>query len=399
MVPKSAKDNEIPLNRKISRRQFIVGTVVLSLSGALSSILAACGGGAPGPTSSATITPQTSGQGGTSGEASLVAVQWGGPYIDSAKPIVEAWAKKNNVTIAWELHAGGAAAILAKIKATWPTVKYDVIAAWDPVFRSMIREGWLETVTTEELPNLKDIPQQLIMKDDNGQMKTVPWGTGGAMWGYRTDQVDGSITSLDDLLNPRFKGKICMPDPIQHTGLAIVSMALHRGGNEKNIDPGFEFLKELAKTGNIGRVASTEADFINSLTTGETAISFWNNGSWSAVSKNFPTTILNRVPDSKAFKGFLWTEGWVILKGPKATLAKQMVNDFLTAPNDETYAAALAEGPANSKSKASEGAAKYFYKADELDKFAYLADLDYISLQLDGWVKRWETEIVPLLKK
>jgi putative spermidine/putrescine transport system substrate-binding protein len=59
----------------------------------------------------------------------LTAVQWGGNYIKVSKEIV---AEKPNLDVTWELHAGGAAAILGKVKAAWPNVKYDTVAAWDP---------------------------------------------------------------------------------------------------------------------------------------------------------------------------------------------------------------------------------------------------------------------------
>ena len=42
------------------------------------------------------------------------------------------------------------------------------------------------------------------------------------------------------------------------------------------MEPGWELLKKLAKSGNIGRVAATETDFLNSMTTGETTVAFWN---------------------------------------------------------------------------------------------------------------------------
>src|SRR5262245_9774084 len=47
----------------------------------------------------------------------ITAVEWGGHYADEIKKIA---AKQSDVEINWQLHAGGAMAILPKIKAGWP---------------------------------------------------------------------------------------------------------------------------------------------------------------------------------------------------------------------------------------------------------------------------------------
>ena len=53
--------------------------------------------------------------------------------------------------------------------------------------------------------------------------------------------------------------------------LPLVALALHAGGNEHKMDPGFALIKKLAQSGNIGRVGVTDTDFSTSLTSGETA--------------------------------------------------------------------------------------------------------------------------------
>ena len=82
----------------------------------------------------------------------LSVVDWGPPWIDNSKKIAAGWGKAD---INWTLHSGGAASILPKIKAAWPNPPYDIVDNWSPVFLSMLREGWAETVTLENCPNLK----------------------------------------------------------------------------------------------------------------------------------------------------------------------------------------------------------------------------------------------------
>ena len=76
---------------------------------------------------------------------SLVGVTWGGAQVEASKALAEKFSSQvKPATFSWELHQGGAANILPKIRATWPQVKYDIVAAWDPVWHGMIQEDWLE---------------------------------------------------------------------------------------------------------------------------------------------------------------------------------------------------------------------------------------------------------------
>ncbi len=81
---------------------------------------------------------------------------------------------------------------------------------------------------------------------------SVPLSTSGAFWGYREDLVDKPIESVEQLLEPRFKGKLCVPYPVNLTGLLMLTLAMQRGGDERHIEPGWQFLKELATRGQIG---------------------------------------------------------------------------------------------------------------------------------------------------
>lgn len=325
----------------------------------------------------------------------LMVVQWGAAWIDVSKKIVAPYEKETGDRIAWELHAGGAMAIVAKIKPNWPNVPYHVISCWDPVFAAMIREDWLEPVSVEEMPNLKEIPEIFFQKNAKGQLMSVPLSTAGAFWGYRKDLVDKPIESIEQLLEPRFKGRICVPYPVNLTGLLLVTLAMQRGGDERNVEPGWEFLKELAKRGNIGRVINNNSEFINAMSAGDVSVAFFNNGGWSVVKDRFPVTILNRLKDNK---GFLYNEGFAILKSDRTEAAKRFANHFARADVNEMYNIPLGSGPTNPKAKVGEKAADFYYTPDELPRYAHVADFGYLSSQVNDWAKRWETEIVPLLR-
>ncbi|MGO8264100.1 ABC transporter, partial [Rhizobium ruizarguesonis] len=91
------------------------------------------------------------------------------------------------------------------------------------------------------------------------------------------------------------------PGPTQSMMLQIVALALHACCSETNMEPGWKLITELAKSGNIGRVAVTDIDFTNSLTSGETSVGFFAEPVWAAVAKNFPVTRFTKDSNFKAF--------------------------------------------------------------------------------------------------
>ncbi|MFI4986269.1 MAG: PotD/PotF family extracellular solute-binding protein [Alphaproteobacteria bacterium] len=326
----------------------------------------------------------------------LVGIDWGGPLIEATKKIA---AEDKGVDITWELHSGGAGTVLPKIKSAWPHPKYDIVAAWNPVFITMINEGWLEPLSEKEMPNLADIPRQFLFTDKAGDIVNVPRSLAGMFWGYREDTAPVKLERIEQLLDPKLKGQICWPGPNINSNLQLLSLALAHGGNEQNMEPGWQFLKALAQSGNIGRVAQTETAFINSMTTGETSVAFWNMSPWKSVAKNFKVKVLTRVAADKGLKTFLYQDGWVVLKSSEhKQAAKEFLNRFVSPENNQTFNEMLGQAPTNAKAKASGFAENIAFTKDEIQQFAYLPDFAALATQLDGSVKRFETEIVPLLK-
>jgi putative spermidine/putrescine transport system substrate-binding protein len=369
----------MPEMRELSRRDLLKNSIAVGLAG-------------PAPVIGMPSAALAEGQ-------QLLVVMWGTPWIEVCRQIVDAYDAKTGDRVAWELHAGGAMAIVAKMKPLWPRVNYNLISGWDPVFRAMINQDWVVPVDLDEMPALQDIPPAFFQRNSKGQLASVPLSTTGAFWGYRTDLVDKPIESVEQLLEPRFKGKLCVPFPVNLTGLLMLTLAVQRGGNEHNIEPGWQFLKELAGKGQIGRVINNNSEFIDAMSSGETSVAFFNIGAWTTVRKHFPVKILSRLRDNK---GFLFNEGFAVIKNDdpkKVAAAKALANYFATPEINEQYNWPLGEGPTNPKAKTNPVVADVFYKPDELAQYAYIADFDFMSSQVDGWAKRWEQEIGPLIRR
>jgi putative spermidine/putrescine transport system substrate-binding protein len=323
----------------------------------------------------------------------LTVVEWGTPYVEAMKQIA---AKQQAADITWVLHQGGSATILPKIKASWPNKSFDLVAAWRPVFLSMMREGWLEPVARDKVPNLNDVPEGLITKDEKGTWYDIPRSVSGAFFAYRSDICPVKITKIQDLLDPKLKGQISWPAPIFNTNLQLVALALANGGDERNIEPGWVFLKELAKSGNIGRIHSNMADFTNSFNSGETSVTFADSPTLAESAKNVPVEFLTKTDPS--LRTFPWAESWGVLKNSQnKDVAFEFANFTLEPENCTFFNQAIPAAPANAKAKPVQGLEFLSFTPDEIKKFAYFVDFDHVSKELDGWIKRFESEIAPLL--
>jgi putative spermidine/putrescine transport system substrate-binding protein len=325
-------------------------------------------------------------------DSPLTAAEWGGDVVEAMKQIA---AHQKESPMNWVLFQGGAGSILPKIKAGWPRVDYDYVAGWEGSFNSMVAEDWLETISVADIPNLADIPASIVIKNDKGDWKAVPRAVGGMYFGYRTDTAPLKVASIDDLFSPKLKGAICWPGPTQSMMLQIVALALHGGGSEANMEPGWKLMKDLAKSGNIGRVAVTDVDFTNSFTSGETSVGFFAEPSWSAVAKNFPIT---RLTKQEGMATFLYQSGFAVMKNrPNRKATLDFINFAISPAMNSLYAQVAGEAPLNAKATTPDSLKHLSYTPVEMTKYVHVPDYKVVLASQDAWTKRWETDIAPLL--
>ena len=324
----------------------------------------------------------------------LTVIDWGGNYIDNIRLVSE---KLTGFDVTYDVHAGDATATLTKMKTTWPKSDYDVVAAWNPIFSSMINEGWAETVTADEIPNLKDVPSALFMSDGSGAWKTVPRSIMALHWGYAKQFCPFPLTNIRDLLDPRLKGLVLMPPPQSSTNMQMISIAYALGGDERNMEPAWEFVKKMAEAGNIGRVSMSDADTFTSMSTGETCVTFTTSTGFQHIGTVTPVENLARMPADSGFRTGIVTEGWIVPKGANTAAAKEWLNGMMSPESNAAFCSAVGSIPANIKATVSEEQKYVAFTEEEYAKYTFPTDWAYVATQVDGWIQRWEKEIAPLL--
>lgn len=119
--------------------------------------------------------------------------------------------------------------------------------------------------------NFEAIPDDL--KDPDGMWVGAYYGV--VQVGTNTNVVEAPQT-WNDLLDPKYKGKIALPgDPRKGASsiAAVFAAALGNGGSVDDIQPGIDFFEKLAKSGNLVSITSP----VSALSTGQAAVVFdWN---------------------------------------------------------------------------------------------------------------------------
>ena len=329
----------------------------------------------------------------------LVVVQWGGPDIEAQRPIAAEFTSQTGIPIVEELHTGGSAAVIARIKASLPEMTRHVIAAWDPVWAGLDKEGWLAPWTPDKVPVMAEYPDSAkFVGPTSNQVVALGWHVATTNWFYREDLFPKDLQPFDDfnkLLDPRLKGKVMISDMVNGTGACVWTIARAMGGDEKNMEAGWSFLKKLAEAGQIGGIFSAGAEAISDLTAGNRWIVVAPTLLASSMYKSGVPLKWDKTENIKVPYDL---EGFCVTKSKREEDAFKWINFFYQAGNDEKFTQALGTPPTHPKAKTGPEVWNFYPRPEELPKYGYTPDFDYCFSKLDEWQTRFEAEILPLIK-
>ena len=126
---------------------------------------------------------------------------------------------------------------------------FDVAFFDAPQVIDAVREGLIVEYPTDKSPNFKEL---LPSAQDK-------WGPKITMQvigiGYNPNKITTAPTSWDDLLDPKYKGRVGLTALNSQLGIAfLVEINRLKGGTDENFDPAFKYLAQLLP--NVGAVAA-----------------------------------------------------------------------------------------------------------------------------------------------
>lgn len=321
--------------------------------------------------------------GGSSAQAAPEKIRlmtWGGHWLDIFRPIAEKYEKETGTKVEFIVQTGAADG-MNKLLAQKSNPQIDVWTSIESTAAAASSAGLVVKPDPARIPNLSALPSS--MKTDGG---VAIWLSPRGIF-YRKDLAPFKITRWEDLWDPRLKGKVGATLTLDRGNFLILA-ALLNGGNERNIDKGFE--KMAALKDNLHAVYKTDPESIKLLETGEIAVAGWGI---------LPNVYRHLGPDSKyefvmPAPRFLATIPVSIVagRGEEQTRAAEKFVDLMLTPESQTIMASIAGTiPANPRAAAPEKLKSFLPPLPVSD--VYNVDWNQVNAEYPKWEERWMKEV------
>jgi spermidine/putrescine transport system substrate-binding protein len=206
----------------------------------------------------------------------------------------------------------------------------DLHVVTDWMANRMNQLGYVQKFDKGEMPNaVKNIdPAVASPQFDPKREISMPWQSGQVLLIYRSDKTGGDLTSINDLFDPKFKGKVTMLTEMRDT---VGSVLLGQGIKPEDAtkDQALAAIEKISKASGTGQIRKfTGNEYTSDITRGDSvAILGWSGDAVQLVADN--PNIKYKHPE----EGFMiFTDSMQIPVGaPHAFTAQKMI-DFVYRP-------------------------------------------------------------------
>jgi spermidine/putrescine transport system substrate-binding protein len=256
-------------------------------------------------------------------------------YMDPKHPQLKKFTAATDIKVTYREVIQDNAPWFAKIQprlAAGRSIGYDLMVMTNGIqFSQLVELGYLAPLDHAKLPNFAKYAGEKYKGQtfDPGNVYSIPWTSGMTGIGYNPKYVKVPPTTIADLWDPQYKGRVGMMDDTQEIG----NFAMLLDG----IDPEESGVDEWAKAAD--RLKSQRAmgivrkyygaDYIDPLTNGE----IWLTMAWSGdifqqnTSKG--TNLKFVLPEEGAT---IWTDNMIIPKTAKSPVDAIMLMNFFYDP-------------------------------------------------------------------
>ena len=225
-----------------------------------------------------------------------------------------------------DFFAGIAQQLIAGLDTGW-----DLIVLTDYMAARLVRRGWTEEITAANVPTaLANVRDELRGLEWDPDMKFhFPWQSGATGVGYNIESTGRDLTSIGDLFDPAFAGKVTLLSGYQDT-FSLVSLLLRARGEITNLPQDLtaedaqkikDFLQPYVDSGHIR--AFTGNEYLRAFNSGDTwAAEVWSGDLASSGKKN--DRFIYPVEGS-----IIWTDNMLIPKAAQHRRAAEAMIDFV----------------------------------------------------------------------
>ena len=194
----------------------------------------------------------------------------------------------------------------------------------------LIRFGYVQELDLANIPNKKNLAPALLNPDfDPGRKMSLPWQNGFAGIAWNSDEIPGGLRELDDLWDPKLKGKVTVLSEMRDTmGLILLSQGVDISNDDWGADEfaaAIEALEKHVKSGQISGIKGNE--YMQDFVSGDVI---------AAIAWSGDITVLNAEAGREKWKfalpasgGTLWGDTFVVPMGsPRKKNAETLMNYY-----------------------------------------------------------------------
>jgi putative spermidine/putrescine transport system substrate-binding protein len=271
---------------------------------------------------------------------------------------------------------------------------FDVVEITDATWPVVLAADFVEKLDPANVPNVADLDPNL-----HDEYKAANWMT-----------QEGFVVNLEklkelgverptrfmDLLNPALKGKITIPDISVNTVLtSIAGFAAEKGGDEHNIDPGLELIKDL----DVFAFWTSGTQITQMMKSGDVVVAIAHAG-WGVRlhDAGVPVGMVHPIVKDKVGLGSRGYAG--VVKGTKNKAAAEFyINELISEEMQEILHTKNGIVPTNSKVQVkysgqpkldSSGVPFLMLSPDQIANLYYM---DMSAFDMKDWTRKWNRTV------
>ena len=205
----------------------------------------------------------------------------------------------------------------------------DLVVLTDYMAARWVRGDYVEPIDKRNVPNLRNLQDNLRSpKFDPERNFTLPWQSGMTGIGYNRKRTGREIRSVDDLFDPRFKGRVTMlEDPHDSAGLVLWSQGVRP--EEASIDQVLAAIDKIDEENRKGQIRRfTGNDYTQDLTQGNSWIATVYSGDVFQLREDNPD-IEFVIPEEG---GVIWTDNMMIPERAAHPYAAETMMNYVYDP-------------------------------------------------------------------
>jgi spermidine/putrescine transport system substrate-binding protein len=323
---------------ELDRRAFIQRAMAAGLTfSSASALLAACGGiEGEDKKSSATSTPEAAKHAKTAIEQLNIS-NW--PlYID--KKTNKEFAKETGGKVSYKEDVNDNEEFFGKVRqqlADGQDIGRDIMVLTDWMAARCVRLGYCEPLDKANIPNIENLQPSLADPQwDPGRKFSLPWQSGMTAIGYNKAKTGREIKSMNDLFDPKFKGRVSLFSDARDTANVI----LLRDGKkpeDATIDDVLAAIEEVDKANRSGQIRRfTGNDYTTDLTKGNLWLAMAYSGDMVQLKADNPDLDFV-IPEEGAT---IWTDNMLMPKNAQHYYAAETWMNYVYDPDNQAQIAA-----------------------------------------------------------